>query len=468
MASYLVTQGYQIVNDAYADALGISTASALEMTNVVDMGKALSSFDLVDKWYGALTNRIVKTVMFARAYSSDTRKILRDEQNFGAFIQKIYVKGVNAVESKSYKHSESSPYGFEQSSPYDINTTLEVEQMIYGTEVAWDYEFIMPEIQIRKAFTSDAEMMAFVNAQYVAVNNDIECEKENLVNATVNTSVCNALVNGGKNQVRNLLAEYNAFASTPLTRDNCLRDKEFLRWANKEIAKVVNLLKKPSVIFNELGYRTFTDNAHLCVDALSDYAQASAYYLESDTYHKELVALPNYTEVPYWANIGDGDFASNSRMTIEHADIVSSGIVDADGIICVLRDTECVCAYFGKERQWSMPNPRSEVSIHGYKYNKGYGIDRHANEVVFIISDNPIKTFTTANTKVVPERTFGDAKLNFVELPSGKTTSDITKVEYKLNDGVDTFHTITPDSNGGYFMNIIDNVLGYEVKVTLS
>ena len=98
--AYDVTQIYAIVNDAANDALGKNAGvTKLDTTNFVSLGKALSEYNLLDGWFSALAKRISKTVIFARTYDAKRRSVLRDEMEWGAFIQKVYYKmpgaGVN-------------------------------------------------------------------------------------------------------------------------------------------------------------------------------------------------------------------------------------------------------------------------------------------------------------------------------------------------------------------------------------
>lgn len=373
-ASYLVTQIPEIVTDAYKDIMGITSNSEIDTTDIVSMGKALSSFDLLDGWYGKLANRIIKTVVFARTYSADTRKILRDEHTWGAFIQKLYVTAPDFVDNPAFAPTSN----YVQPSPYDVDTLLSVDSMIYGNEGTWSMEFLLPEVQIRKAFTGPAEMNAFVDGQFVAVQNKLEVAKESLINAACNTGIA-AAINSGLS--RNLLTEYNTgkAEADQLTAAEALVNKDFLKYAAKEIMTAVKFMKKPSVKFNAKGYETFSPSP--VVELLTSYKMATEMYLDADTFHQEYTNL-NGTEVPYWQS-----FDAPAKINVSNDAINSGTAVEQDGIIACIRDDEYVAAYFGDEYQWSMPNPRARVSIHGYQYKKGFAVDEHANVQVFIVAD---------------------------------------------------------------------------------
>lgn len=383
MANYMVKQIPAIVTDAYEDIMGKTNGlQAIDTTDVVSMGKALSSFDLIDGWYKALTKRIVKTVVFARRYSAETRNMLKDMHEWGAFIQKLYVVAPDAVDNPAFSIPDSVTGNYKQHSPYDVDTPLQVQSLVYGGEGTWSYEFILPEVQLRKAFLSAEAMTAFVDGQFIAVLNKIEVAKEALANSACNTAIADQIAN---NKNRHLLTEYNTLMSDTLTADEALMSKDFLKWASKEINKAVKFIKKPSVNFNIKNYETFTPADKLITEVLTDFAQACEYYLESDTYHRNLVSLPNYSEVPFWQSQGTSQsFTDCSSIKIDNDDI-SSDTITQSGIIAVLRDEEAVACNFGFDREWSMPNPRDAISIHGYQYNRGYAVDEFANMLVFTL-----------------------------------------------------------------------------------
>ena len=149
---------------------------------------------------------------------------------------------------------------------------------------------------------------------------------------------------------------------------------------------------KMSKVYNVDGYTTFTPRDRMVVEMLAEFASASDMYLQADTFHDELVKLPNYEEVPYWQGSGATfAFADCSKINVTHESLgdgetEGSDTIEQGGIICFLHDIENVAAYFGRRRSWELPNPRSEVMIHGEKAEKGFAVDTHANSMVFYIA----------------------------------------------------------------------------------
>ena len=389
--AYLVTQIKDIVNDAVEDALGKSASvQKLDSSDIVSLGKAISEYDAYEGFFGALANRIVRTIYFIRTYEGSRRNILRDEHEYGAFVQKVYYEMPDAGDNPTW-NIPTAQGAYTQASPYDVNATIAVSSLIFGGKGTWSIEIVRPLEQIKSAFLDNASMMNFIDGIYLAVENAFKLQEDTLVSLAANTAMA-AAIKGGK--ARNLLAEYNTnHSGATLTVDKALESADFLKYASKEINRTIKNMGKMSTVYNVDGYTTFTPKVRMVVEILAEFASASDMYLQADTFHDELVKLPNYEEVPYWQGSGKS-FAFDDCSSI---DVTNDALIDPDvsgdtgevkqsGIICFLHDIENVAAYFGRRRSWELPNPRSEVMIHGEKAEKGFAVDTHANGIVFYMS----------------------------------------------------------------------------------
>ena len=387
----LVKQIQNLVNDSVEDAIGKSaSAQQLDTSDIVSLGKALSSFEAFDKFYGALANRIAKTVYFVRSYERRTRGVLLDEHDYGAFVQKVYAEMPEAVENPAYDVTQidgsTGARSYEQASPYDVENVVKISALTFGGQGTWSDEFIYSLEEIKTAFTSESAFMALVDAIYMAVDNAVKLQLERIEADAVNTAMAQCIAEG---KARNLLNEYNTLHPTnTLTVAQALEDLDFLKYATKEINRTIKNMQSMSVNFNVDGYATHTPKENLVVEMNSEFASDVASYLQADTFHKELVALPKYNEIPYWQVQGtDASFAFSvcSSIKIKHSQINSGSAVTQSGIVCFLHDTENVACFFGDRNTWEVTNPRSRVVIHGEQARKGYAIDNHANAFVFYL-----------------------------------------------------------------------------------
>ena len=392
----LITQIKSIVNDAVEDALGKnSTLSDLDSTDLVSLGKAISSFDAYENFYRSLVNRIAKTVYFIRTYQGKDRKILRDEHEYGAFIQKVYYTMPEAVDNPEFTTvawagSPATPT-YSQADPYGVTTVVGINALIYGGQGTWSIEIMRPISQIKSAFLDESSMMAFIDGIYIAIDNSFKMEEERLVALAANTAMAHAIKNG---LARNLLAEYNTNnSSNTLTVAQALESADFLRFASKEIADTIEHMSGMSTLFNAQGYATFTDKDNLVVEMLAQFENAVNMYLRSDTFHDELVALPNHDKVDYWQGSGSSfAFDDTSSIDVIHDDFIvavtnPTGEIKQSGIICFLHDIENVAAYFGERYTWETVNPRARVLNHGEQARKGFAVDTYANSFVFYIEE---------------------------------------------------------------------------------
>ena len=150
-----------------------------------------------------------------------------------------------------------------------------------------------------------------------------------------------------------------------------------------------------STEFNSGGYKTFTDRDNMVLEILGTFADATDVYLTADTFHNELVSLPNYERIPRWQRLADDctqAFAEVSEIKIKHSSLTGGAgaaahIVNQTGIIAFAHDIEHVAAYFGHRRSWEVYNARQNVYVHGETARKGYAVDPNANGVVFYVAD---------------------------------------------------------------------------------
>lgn len=387
----IIEQIKDIVIDAYEDATGQSnTIQTLDTTAIVSMGKEIQNANKYDKFYGSLMNRIVETYFYTRVYETKDRKVLRDEHEYGAFIQKTYPIVPDAVDNPEYNYNAQTGE-FEQLSPYAITAKVSIDTKIYGGRGTWSHEFMTPVVQIKTAFLGEAQMAGFIDSQFIAVENKFKVEEESLVAAAVNTGMAYAIENG---LARNLLAEYNtAHAGATLTVAQALESADFLRYLSKEIVRAKENFKTMTTVYNVEEYPNFTPEDKLVLEINTEVEKNCEVYLYSDTFHKELVELPNFESVPFWQTSGKNfAFADTSKISIQHDDFVTQENVDGEieqtGIVAFLHDIDYVAAYFGDRRSWSAYNPRSEVLNSGTKGDKGFAVDGHANALVFYIAED--------------------------------------------------------------------------------
>lgn len=374
-------QIYLIVNDAAKEALGEQAITVKDTSSFVSLGEqVLSSDENKDVFTKTLMDKVARMVIAMRPYSGTERSVKRDIVDWGLYIQKVSYKRHDAVENPSYDFTT-------QANPFDVEPATEIVQKLFSAISTWSFEDVIPDKQMFTAFNSASEFGAFISGIYMNIDNAYNIAVENIQNLAVNTLMAGVIKKGKATQKRNVLSEYNTkHAGNELTVENCMTNADFLKYVGREMKTVIGNLKKMSVLYNAEDIQRHTPNDKLVVEVLGQYASASATYLESDTYHNELVKLPRYEEVAYWQASGtDFAFENVSKIDIKNTQIDTEEITQT-GIIACIHDYDAVAAYIDKPRQSSIYNPRAERTNVFYKATQGYAVDLSENAVVFYIA----------------------------------------------------------------------------------
>ena len=379
-----VKQIYSIINSAAQQAFGATAVEAQDLTGLIAMGDTvLSSATTKDAFLNVLVDRIAKTIIQSKVYSGKTRKVLMDTFTYGAAIQKTYTEPEEASKNDAWDIKEGDPLG-----PGTIHLPT-VQVKIFENHDTWKYTVCIPDYQMDTAFTSESEMASFITSIYNSIETSMNLALENMVNLCMANFIAEKIdyqTNEGEGvQAVNLLDAYNTLTNTGLTVDKCLMDADFLKFAGKEIKRYIDKFENISQIYNTEGYKRFTPKEDMNVLFLSDYAAANATYLESDTYHKELVALPGYDTVNYWQGLGKtGSFADVSTVDLT----TSSGkTVKQSGVIGFVFDRDALGVMFDKKKTTSYVDPDKDVTKIWNKATMGYFNDLSENAIVFYIAE---------------------------------------------------------------------------------
>ena len=336
-----VKQIYSLVNDVTGEILGKTDILKEDLSNVVDMGKELFSATEVDNYVKALVNRVGKTVFVNRKYSGKVPSILMDSWEFGSVLQKISADMPEATENESWE--------LQNGTSYDPNIFYKpsVSAKFFNSKVTFEVPLSFTEKQVKESFNSASELNAFISMLYNAVEKSMTVKTDSLIMRTINNMIAQT-VDGDKSGVRavNLLDKYNTLkgltGDNKLKADKALSDTNFLKFASMQIALYADRLGTMSTLFNQGGKERFTPKDLLHIVLLSDYAQSTKTYLESDTFNDELVKLPTAETVPYWQGSGTSfEFAKTSKIDVTIR--LSNGKtkdVSVSGVIGVMFDRD--------------------------------------------------------------------------------------------------------------------------------
>lgn len=381
-----VNQIYAMVNDASKEALGSQALSVKDTVTLVSLGNVVLSSDTnKEAFYKALTDRIGRTVIAARAYSATKRSVKRDEMDWGLIYQKISYRRRDAVSNPTWVDNA-------QADPFDVAIQTEAVQKLFAVMSTYSFEDSIPDGQLFTAFTNSAAMGAFISGIYTNMRNYMEQAEENLANLAVDTLIAGVLIKGTNAQKRYLLDEYNQKYSQNLTVDTCLGSTDFLKYATREISTTKDNMSVLSTVFNAEAFPRHTPADKCVVEVLGQFASACDTYLQADTYHNELVKLPNYEKVVYWQSPGTSGFAfaDVSKINIENEHLAvtgnADGAIEQGGILALVRDYDAAASVIMRRRSASIYNPRAERFNIFEKADQGYAVDLSENAVVFMLT----------------------------------------------------------------------------------
>ena len=393
-----VKQIATLVNSVNNEIIGDNALLEEDLSNVVDVGKAVFDATSYDNYVKALVDHIGKVIFVDRKYTGELASLYRDNWEYGAVMEKVYVTELpEAVENESWK--------LEDGASYDPNIFKQpkVAAKFYNKKTTFEVDLSIADIQVRSAFDSATQLNAFISMLMNSVDTAINIRLEGLSERVINTLIANTIYNdipdlapqkGGIKAV-NLLKEYNTAmgltGSSALSVDDAMYTPDFIKFASYTISRYIKRIEKPSKLFNCGGLvrHTPADMQHLIL--LSDFKAAADVYLQSGVFNDQFTALPKSESIAYWQGTGtDYAFSSISKIDVDIADPAHDGQtvrVAWGGVLGVLFDHWAGGITNDKRRVTSNYNAKAEFTNMFYKQDCNYFVDLNENCVVFFIGE---------------------------------------------------------------------------------
>ena len=384
-----VKQLHTLANAVTQEVLGETGVINEDLTNLVDVGEEIFNTDNVDNYVKKLVNHIGKVIFVDRLYKGGAPSVLMDSWEFGSVLQKISSELPQATENQSWELEDGTNY-----SP-DVFYQPQVSAKFFNSKVTFEIQLSFTEMQVKESFSNAEQLNGFISMLQTSVENAMTVRLDALIMRTINNMTAEViadelgtgeamdLTTTGTRAV-NLLKLYNDEYKDKLTKEEALSTPEFIRYSSYIISLYKDRIAKISKLFNVGGKDRFTPEDKLHLVLLSDFDKASNVFLNSDVYHKELVALPQGIEtVPYWQGSGvDYSFEEITKIDVKNS---SGDIVTADGILGVMFDREAVGIANLDRRVTTNYNPKAEFYTNFYKFDAGYFNDLNENFVVFFV-----------------------------------------------------------------------------------
>ena len=382
-----VTQIYEIMNAVTGEILGDTALVQEDLSNIVDVGVAIFNASAIDNYVRSLVNHIGRVIFVNRPYSGNVPSVLMDGWEYGSVLEKITAELPEATENESWELTDGQSY--------DPNIFYKptVSAKFFNKRVTFEIPMSFTERQVKESFSNAVQLNGFLSMLYNAVDKSMTVKVDALVMRTINNMIgetinaeYGAAALSSKSTVKavNLLYLYNQRYSQTLTAANALTDPDFIRFASFEMGVMTSRLSKISNLFNIGGKDRFTPSDMLHVVMLADFKKAASVFLQSDTFHDSMVALPNSEEVPYWQ--GSGQNYGFSDITALNIKTASGATISASGILAVMFDRDSLGVTNLDRRVTTNYNPKGEFFNNWYKFDAGYFNDTNENFVVFFVA----------------------------------------------------------------------------------
>lgn len=381
-----VKQIYQIVNTITSEVLGDSALVSEDLSNIVDVGRAIFNADSLDKYVRKLVDHIGKVIFVNRKYSGSAPSVLMDGWEYGAVLEKISAALPDATENESWELTDGASYD------PNIFTKPDVSVKFFEKKTTFEIPLSIVERQAKSAFSNAEQQNGFISMLYMSVENSATVKTDELIMRTINNYIGETFYNlnsggtysTGNTRAVNLLTLYNTRYSEHLTAANAITDPAFIRFAVFTMGLFKSRISKMSKLFNMGGMSRFTPDDRLHFILLSDFAAAADVFLQSNTFHDEFTKLPNAETVPFWQGSGTGyGFSDVSAISVK----TSSGhTVTPSGILGVMFDRDALGVCNIDRRVTTNYNGKAEFWNSWYKFDASYFNDFNENFIVFYVA----------------------------------------------------------------------------------
>ena len=433
-------QMYALINDINDQMWGKDAVDTHDLSGIISLYETLNLDSSVrDKYLNKLIDRIGKTRIRTLDLEVDFPSLFYDEIEFGAIIQKITVNPFSAIQASEFEVGENdfTPTFADIHKPENIFVS-------YATDCGvWKFFVTIPDELFQSAFTSEANMSAFIDAIVGQLSDSMTLAINNLSRTAINNFVAEKVLRG--NGIVNLVTLYNeAFGYTGLnakTADECLVSEEFYRYSSTVIRNLIKYINEPSVLYNvgdtsgnPILRATARDNMHVIF--LTHFVSSFDAFLRSSTFHDELVKLPFYTETGYFqgnkgANGEINTFDVNSTINVipsSQKSVETAGeryAVIQKGVVGILADREAIAVGFNKRRSGSFTNTIDGYTNLSSTAKKSYINDLSENGIIILCCDED-EIATPSISLDESTLTFANSSADTKTLVATTTPSDAT------------------------------------------
>lgn len=398
-----VNQLATILNETIVpQVLGSSAALAEDLSNIVTIGRQIentfSTQGNLDNYVRAVLDKVGKTINWTKPYIGMAPNVLRDGWEYGSILEK------NRMDLAAYKQNPT--WNLQNGTDYLDGTFYQpsVSSKLYNKRTTFEVDMSFADRQFREAVTSAEGVMSFFGMIESRIKDTLTVAIDGLTMRVINNLILENMkaydkdTNNPKNipTVVDLLGLYNSTFSQSLTTATAFYDKAFVRWACYMILLYQSRLRGMSTEYNIDGYATHSPFEDQMLVLISSFAKAADVFLQSDTYHNELVKLNDYREVPFWQDNNPLLNKTNPTYDMTVKGLPASGTWSSTisgstanvgnvsvPVLGVLFDKDACAICCEDSRTTSQYVPKGEFYTNFYKRDAQYLNDLAENCIIF-------------------------------------------------------------------------------------
>lgn len=385
-----VTQVYQLVNSATSELLGEQAVLSEDLSNIADVGVAIGSLETgYDRYCRSLVNHIGKVIFVNRKYQGNMPSLLMDGWEFGSIAEKVRMVLPDAVENEDWELTSGTSYD------PNVFKAPEVSAKFFNKMVTFEIDASFTEMQVKQSFSNATQLNAFVSMLYTGIENSLTVKIDALAHRLVTTAIGETIkdafpstttyTTAGNTRAINLLKLYNDQFSKSLTKDNCIYDADFIRYAVYYIGLIQSRMTSMSKLFNIGGTEKFTPADRLHTILIADFERSARVYLydANGQLKSDNLKLPEAEVVPYWQGTGTS-YAWSSTSKV-YASLPSGKSLEMYGVLGICFDRDAMAIANVDRRVTTHYNAKGEFYNNFYKFDARYMLDKDENIVVFFV-----------------------------------------------------------------------------------
>lgn len=374
-----VNQVYELLNDVTEEVTGQSGIVAEDLSNVVDVGSAVFAATSVDNYCKSLMNKVGKVTSVNRPYKPPYPNIKREAWEYGSVLQKLRCAIPEAEANPSWSLVDGQ--GANQFLFHEPTVT----QQFWNSKQTYDISMSFADMQIKESFNGRAELMAFFGMIENAIQTSKTIKEKALAERAINNFMGEKLHGG--NGVVQLVTMYNTdyVPATPLTADTAIIDPSFLRYAAVQIMLFKDRLRDASNTFNMGTVPTFTPPEYLNAVFNAQFIKSIEAYMQADTFHDNLVALPNFDTVNFWQGQGQHTYKFDETTSI-NIKTASGNNVSQSWIVGIMFDRDAIMLCNENDRVTTAYNAKQEFTNNFYKFDISLFNDVAENGIIFTLT----------------------------------------------------------------------------------